>query len=132
MAGSPHERSDMRVTNEMREPRMSLRSSGLRSLSRRARKRNLAAGLRQINPTAAPGVALAEPGQITSDFQKSCQARKSKIFRFPRRANQRHKSARLTRQEGRIAIVTNVRWDAVDARVPITNGAHAYDKNVWS
>ena len=29
-------------------------------------------------------------------------------------------------------IVTNVRWDAVDARVSITNGAHAYDKNVWS
>jgi hypothetical protein len=25
-------------------------------------------------------------------------------------------SARLTRQEGRIMIVTNVRWDAVDAR----------------
>ena len=47
-------------------------------------------------------------------------------------ANQRHKFACLTRQEGRIAIVTNVRWDAVDARVSITNGAHAYDKNVWS
>ena len=29
-------------------------------------------------------------------------------------------------------IVTNVRWDAVDARGSITNGAHAYDKNVWS
>ena len=29
-------------------------------------------------------------------------------------------------------IVMNVRWDAVDARVPITNGANAYDKNVWS
>jgi hypothetical protein len=27
-------------------------------------------------------------------------------------------SARLTRQEGRIMIVTNVRWDAVDAKVP--------------
>src|SRR3954447_13165813 len=26
-------------------------------------------------------------------------------------------SARLTRQEGRLAIVTNVRWDAVDADV---------------
>jgi hypothetical protein len=26
-------------------------------------------------------------------------------------------SARLTRQEGRIMIVTNVRWDAVDAEV---------------
>jgi hypothetical protein len=40
-----------------------------------------------------------------------------KIFLFRRRANQRHDSARLTRQEGRIMIVTNVRWDAVDADV---------------
>ena len=29
-------------------------------------------------------------------------------------------------------IVTNVRWDAVDAAVPITNGADAYGKVVWS
>ena len=29
-------------------------------------------------------------------------------------------------------IVTNVRWDAVDAVVPITNGADAYGKDVWS
>ena len=41
-------------------------------------------------------------------------------------------STRLTRQEGRIMIVTNVRWDAVDAEVPITNGAVAYGKDVWS
>jgi hypothetical protein len=42
------------------------------------------------------------------------------------------RSARLTRQEGRIAIVTNARWDAVDADVPITNGADAYGEVVWS
>ena len=41
-------------------------------------------------------------------------------------------SARLTRQEGRIMIATTVRWDAVDAEVPITNGADAYGKDVWS
>ena len=29
-------------------------------------------------------------------------------------------------------IVTNVRWDAVDADVPITNGADAYGEVVWS
>jgi hypothetical protein len=29
-------------------------------------------------------------------------------------------------------IVTNVRWDAVDADVPITNGADAYGEGVWS
>ena len=41
-------------------------------------------------------------------------------------------SARLTRPEGRIMIVTNARWDAVDAAVPITNGADAYGEGVWS
>ena len=87
---------------------------------------------RQIDPTAAPGGALAKPGQITSDYRKSCQVPESKIFYFPRRANHRHELARLTRQEGRIMIVTNVRWDAVDADVPITNGAGAYGKVVWS
>jgi len=34
--------------------------------------------------------------------------------------------------EGRIAIATNAGWDAVDAGVPITNGAEAYDEVVWS
>ena len=34
--------------------------------------------------------------------------------------------------EGRIAIVTDVGWDAVDADVPITNGADAYGEVVWS
>ena len=32
-----------------------------------------------------------------------------------RRANQRQDSARPTRQEGRLAIVTNAQWNAVDA-----------------
>jgi hypothetical protein len=52
-----------------------------------------------------------------------CRALPSKIFRLTRRANQRYQLARLTREEGRLAIVTNVRWDAVDADVPLTNGA---------
>ena len=29
-------------------------------------------------------------------------------------------------------IATNVRWDAVDAKVLITNGAKAYGEVVWS
>jgi hypothetical protein len=29
-------------------------------------------------------------------------------------------------------IATTVRWDAVDVKVPITNGANAYGKGVWS
>jgi hypothetical protein len=37
------------------------------------------------------GPATHQPdGQITSDFQKLCQARDGKIFRWPRRPNQRH------------------------------------------
>jgi hypothetical protein len=36
------------------------------------------------------------------------------ISLFPK-GDRRYDSARLTRQEGRIMIVTNVRWDAVDA-----------------
>ena len=55
-----------------------------------------------------------------------------KNISLPSQGKSAAKIVRLTRQEGRIAIVTNARWDAVDARVPITNGAHAYDKNVWS
>jgi hypothetical protein len=47
--------------------------------------------------------------QITSDFPKSCQPRKSKIFRFRSHPNQSHNSVRLTANEGRFAIVTNVR-----------------------
>jgi hypothetical protein len=40
-------------------------------------------------------------GQITSDFQKLCQAGESKIFRFRSHANQSHNSACLTADEGR-------------------------------
>jgi hypothetical protein len=36
-------------------------------------------------------------------------------FRLTRRANHFYKFARLTREEGRIAIVTKRGWDAVDA-----------------
>ena len=39
-------------------------------------------------------------GQITSDYQKSCQASESKILCFRSRANHRHNSARLTRLRG--------------------------------
>src|SRR3954469_7400945 len=50
-----------------------------------------------------------------SDFQKSCQAPESKIFLFFGNPNQRMVCpSHPTR--GAIAIVTNARWDAVDAR----------------
>jgi hypothetical protein len=34
--------------------------------------------------------------------------------------------------EGRIAIVTDAGWDAVDAEVPLTNGTEADGEDVWS
>jgi len=51
-----------------------------------------------------------------ANHPKVCPARREKIFRLTRRANQRHYFARLTADEGRIMIVTNARWDAVDAK----------------
>jgi hypothetical protein len=53
----------------------------------------------------------------TGKSAKVCLVSSRKIFRLTHRANQRYQLARLTRQEGRLAIVTNVRWDAVDADV---------------
>jgi hypothetical protein len=51
----------------------------------------------------------------TGKSPKVCPALSGKIFPLPCRANHGHDSARLTRQEGRIAIVTNAGEDAVDA-----------------
>ena len=72
------------------------------------------------------------PIDPTGKSPKVCRAVHAKIFRFRRRANQRHKSARLTRQEGRIAIVTNARWDAMDAEVTKTSVTDAYGEVAWS
>jgi hypothetical protein len=72
-------------------------------------------------------------------------------FRLTCGANQFYEFARLTPKEGRIAIVTNVGWDAVDAAASgarwdcragftarersqdvLTSGAEAYGKIVWT
>ena len=42
----------------------------------------------------------------TGKSPKVCPAQRKEIFRLRRRANQRYYFARLTRQEGRLAIVT--------------------------
>jgi hypothetical protein len=70
-------------------------------------------------------MGVARKCRITEAVQRdlACPVLTPKIFRLTRRANQRYQLARLTREEGRLAIVTNVRWDAVDADVPLTNGA---------
>src|SRR5689334_97041 len=70
-------------------------------------------------------------GQITSDFQKSCQARESKIFRFRSHPNQSHNSARLTADEGRSRTSRTrggMRWTR---RVRQTCAPDAYGEVVW-
>src|SRR6266536_57619 len=63
-----------------------------------------------------PDRADLSVGRLTSDLQKSCQAPKSKIFRFSRKAKSVHLLGQPGPHEGRFAIVT-MRWagDAVDA-----------------
>src|ERR1700688_4405304 len=61
-------------------------------LRRGARKSNSMPRLRQNNTTGKSA--------------KTCPALSQKIFRFRRRANQWFDSGRLTREEGRVAIVT--------------------------
>jgi hypothetical protein len=51
----------------------------------------------------------------TGKSPKVCPALGEKIFPLPRRVDQTFNFARLPRQ-GAIAIVTTVRWDAMDAK----------------
>jgi hypothetical protein len=55
-----------------------------------------------------------------------------KIFRFAPDPNQLHIVSRPVPNEGRFAIVTNVRRDAVDALTLVTNSAKADGEVVWS
>jgi hypothetical protein len=73
--------------------------------------------------SAPLAAANQRDGQITSDFQKSCQAPKSKIFLFSLGPNQFTDSRRLVPPEGRLAIVTNAGRDAMDAAARETNAA---------
>ena len=70
-------------------------------------------------------------GQVTSDFQKPCQARESKIFRFRSRPNQSHNSACLTADEGR-SRTSRTRGEMRWTREPrLTCAACAYGEVVW-
>ena len=71
-------------------------------------------------------------GQITSDLRKSCQAQNKKYFAFPEGQIRGINHAILSHQEGRSRSSRNAGQGAVDAEVPITNGAEAYGKDVWS
>jgi hypothetical protein len=71
-----------------------------------------------------PGIWAAanqRDGQITSDFQKSCQAPFAKIFCFAPDPNQFTDSHCPVPQEGRSRVVTSAGRDAVDVRA---SGAH--------
>ena len=57
----------------------------------------------------------------TGKSPKICPAPSRKIFRFRRRANQRYQLAPSLPMEGRLAIVMNAGWDAVDAAVRVTS-----------
>jgi hypothetical protein len=50
-----------------------------------------------------------------TDLPDMARPRNKNISVFPK-CKSLYQSICLTRQEGRLAIVTNVRWDAVDAR----------------
>jgi hypothetical protein len=58
----------------------------------------------------------------------------SDLQKFSLTATPTHRHIHLVSSlhEGRIAIVTDVGWDAVDAAVTKTNVADAYGKDVWS
>jgi len=69
--------------------------------------------------------------QITSDFQKLCQARDLKIFRFRSHANQSHNSARLTADEGRWPS-SRTRGEMRRTReLRLTCAAQTYGEVVW-
>jgi hypothetical protein len=78
--------------------------------------------LRQSNPS---GKSLLIYGNRVKPQYK-------KYFDFPEGRNSGISVTIPARSEGRIMIVTNVGWGAVDAGVPTTNGAAAYGKDVWS
>jgi hypothetical protein len=114
------------------------------------RNDGLAASCDIFNTTAAPGVALAEPGQISSDFRKSCQAPESKIFRFtirkiriissvtssPRRGvGHRHQGwdgMRWTRQRRACLRLQGEMKLVSDRTAHETSDAVAYGEAVWS
>jgi len=81
--------------------------------------------LRQINPT---GKTLP----IFGNLVKPKISKNRKYFAFPEGRNSGISVAIPSRSEGRIMIVTNVGRGAVDAEVPLTNGAEAYGEDVWS
>jgi len=71
---------------------------------------------------------FVEPDQAVS----TCPVPSPKIFPFAPDPNHFHNSRHPVPHEGRIAIVTDAGWDAVDTVTPLTNGADVDGEVVWS
>jgi hypothetical protein len=76
--------------------------------------------------------AIARPANQPIHLIPAVQPPFAKIFLFFRTPNQNYTIRRPASLEGRFAIVTDARRDAMDADAPITNGAQADGEVVWS
>jgi hypothetical protein len=81
-----------------------------------------------------PAFGLARKIEFLEPVQADlpCPVPLQKIFPFRFFANHFHNSRRLNPLEGRIAIVTDAGWDAMDAAALLTNGAKSDGEVVWS
>jgi hypothetical protein len=77
---------------------------------------------------------LARSGEFVEPDQSdsTCPVPSAKYFRFAPDPNHFTYCRRPVPPEGRLAIVTDAGRDAVDAKVPITNGIAADGEDVWS
>jgi hypothetical protein len=76
--------------------------------------------------------AMAKLSSDRQVFRPACPAPSTKTFFFPSPANHQRIHSRPRPSEGRIAIVTDVGGDAVDADALLTKGAEADGEVVWS
>jgi hypothetical protein len=70
---------------------------------------------RGVDPAALGVRCDGTEGQTAHSVDSPVQPHVSKIFRFPPDPNQIYNPRRLPPHKGRIAIVTDAGWDAVDA-----------------
>ena len=78
----------------------------------------------------APGLPSPNHSMVSAAFRSGEISEFPNLFltnRYPRIIN-----STVPFPRGALAIVTNVGWDAVDAEVPLTNGADAYGEIVWA
>jgi hypothetical protein len=83
-------------------------------------------------PTVSIEQRDCPPGKSPQPHNFSLSSPLRKNISVFQKCKSRYMICRPASLEGRFAIVTDARRDAVDAEVPITNGAEAYGKIVWS